>query len=102
MVDHIYGRGSSLVPSERPHIFAHELVMYVDYLERRIRADRGQTESREIRKISSNLMKGIEVCLEIAAGRANRDENLDSQIGRASCREGAGDGGAGGAAGVEA
>src|SRR5690625_149260 len=78
MVDHIYGRGSSLVPSERPHIFAHELVMYVDYLERRIRADRGQTESREIRKISSNLMKGIEVCLEIAAGRANRDENLDS------------------------
>ncbi|MEX0945094.1 MAG: hypothetical protein WDZ38_05415, partial [Balneolaceae bacterium] len=33
MVDHIYGRGESLVPAERPHMFAKELVMYVDYLE---------------------------------------------------------------------
>src|SRR5690554_907891 len=36
MVDHIYGRGESLVSSLRPHMFAKEMVMYVDYLEEMI------------------------------------------------------------------
>ena len=33
MVDHIHGRGPSLVPQERPHMFAQELVINVDYFE---------------------------------------------------------------------
>ena len=32
MVDHIYGRGESLVPKNRPQMFAKELVMYVGYI----------------------------------------------------------------------
>lgn len=31
MVDHIYGRGESLVPADRPHMFAKELALYVDH-----------------------------------------------------------------------
>jgi hypothetical protein len=31
MVDHIYGRGQSLVPADRPHMFAKELELYVDH-----------------------------------------------------------------------
>jgi hypothetical protein len=31
MVDHIYGRGTSLVPLDRPHVFAKELGLYVDH-----------------------------------------------------------------------
>lgn len=31
MVDHIYGRGPSLVPADRPHMFSKDLVMSVDY-----------------------------------------------------------------------
>ena len=34
MVDHIYGRGVSLTPAERPHMFAKEIDMNMDYLER--------------------------------------------------------------------
>ena len=33
MVDHIYGRGESLVPATRPHMFAKELELYVDHCE---------------------------------------------------------------------
>jgi hypothetical protein len=31
MVDHIYGRGPSLVPENRPHMFSKDLLMSVDY-----------------------------------------------------------------------
>jgi hypothetical protein len=31
MVNHIYGRGRSLVPADRPHMFSKDLVMSVDY-----------------------------------------------------------------------
>jgi hypothetical protein len=31
MVNHIYGRGKSLVPEDRPHMFTKDLVMSVDY-----------------------------------------------------------------------
>jgi hypothetical protein len=31
MVNHIYGRGKSLVPDDRPHMFVKDLVMSVDY-----------------------------------------------------------------------
>ena len=34
MVDHIYGRGPSLVSYERPHMFAKEISMYVDHFEK--------------------------------------------------------------------
>ncbi len=36
MVNHIYGRGKSLVSSERPHMFAKEIKLYVDYFKRMI------------------------------------------------------------------
>lgn len=31
MIDHIYGRGPSLVPEDRPHLFAKDLQLTVDY-----------------------------------------------------------------------
>src|SRR5690606_2108832 len=34
MVDHIYGRKASLVSAERPHMFANEIILYVDYVEK--------------------------------------------------------------------
>ncbi len=37
MVDHIYGVGPSLVPENRPHMFAKDLLLYVDYFERLVR-----------------------------------------------------------------
>lgn len=37
MIDHIYGRGPSLVPASRPHLFAKDLGLSIDYFEKLVR-----------------------------------------------------------------
>ncbi|MGD9082277.1 MAG: hypothetical protein PVJ50_00260 [Desulfobacterales bacterium] len=79
MVDHIYGRGSSLVSSKRPHMFAKEIVMYVNYFERMV-ADSSLTPStiKALLEFKNNLEAGLDFCLEIANKPPNPDENLAS------------------------
>ncbi|HLP40193.1 MAG TPA: hypothetical protein VK465_01690 [Fibrobacteria bacterium] len=45
MVNHIYGRGKSLVPESRPHMFVKDLVMSVDYFAKLV--DKLQPSDRE-------------------------------------------------------
>ena len=79
MVDHIYGRRDSLVPEERPHMFAKELRMYVDYInELAILSDPDEPEWRKLVKMKKNLEKGMDLCTEIANGKAYPGENLES------------------------
>lgn len=79
MVDHIYGRRESLVAENRPHMFAKELVMYVDYVEELMRqAGSDDKEIRKLNKIRINLEAGMEECLRIAGAKAYEDENLAS------------------------
>lgn len=79
MTDHIYGRGPSLVPSDRPHMFAKEMTMYVDYLEERIRQSGGdETEKRRMHSFCLNLGAGIHECLTIARSSPYEGENLTS------------------------
>jgi hypothetical protein len=79
MVDHIYGRGSSLVSSKRPHMFAKEIVMYVDYFERMV-ADSSLTPSsiKALLEFKNNLEAGLDFCLEIAHKPPYPGENLAS------------------------
>lgn len=79
MVDHIYGRSESLVPSERPHMFAKEIKLYVDYLEDLVDQSTGAAgELRKLLAFKSNLEAGMEYCLTIADSEPYRDENLAS------------------------
>lgn len=79
MVDHIYGRGSSLVSHRRPHMFAKELTMYVDAFEKKIAACTGlEKEIKMIREFKDNLRKGMAVCMEIADMTPYPGENLES------------------------
>ena len=79
MVDHIYGRVESLVPKERPHMFAKEINMYVDYIsELSIIAGDEEQEWKKLNKMRKNLEKGMDFCLEISATKAYPGENLDS------------------------
>lgn len=80
MVDHIYGRRESLVPAHRPHMFAKELVMYVDYLEERLRLMQpgDGADYKKLKVIRDNLETGMDECLAIANGPAYEDENLSS------------------------
>lgn len=79
MIDHIYGRSESLVPTERPHMFAKELVMYVDYFEDLAQQSDGSAgEIKKLGRFKKNLEAGMAYCLEIADSEAYKDENLHS------------------------
>ncbi|NGP88761.1 hypothetical protein [Fodinibius halophilus] len=79
MIDHIYGRGESLVPSERPHMFAKEIVLYVDYFEELVEQHDGSSGNiKKLKKFKNNLENGMDYCLEIAESESYKDENLDS------------------------
>lgn len=79
MVDHIYGRVPSLVPPERPHMFAKEIVMNVDYLEKLVMEKKGSFEKLDVlTEFIENLEKGMNLCLEISDQDPFPDENLAS------------------------
>lgn len=80
MVAHIYGHSESLVPKERPHMFAKELVMYVDYISELASqiepVDKQQW--RKLRKMRNNLEEGMDLCMDISTNEPYPDENLGS------------------------
>lgn len=79
MVDHIYGRGESLVSTERPHMFAKEIVMYVDYF--KILVQQCKYSAREIKMLQEyyrNLIGGMEFCAALASREPFEGENLAS------------------------
>src|SRR5699024_875101 len=79
MIDHIYGRGESLIPAERPHMFGNEIKLYVDYFEQLVEKSEGSDkEIKELKTYKENLEDGMDFCLEIAQAKPYRDENLDS------------------------
>lgn len=80
MVDHIYGRGASLVPPERPHMFAAEIVMYVDYFKRLVsRCSLVEPKARKLLEtFRANLEAGMDYCLSLAEAVPFPGENLAS------------------------
>ncbi len=79
MVDHIYGRGPSLVSAERPHMFAKEIMLYVDYFETLAKKCTGShKEMKALEEFKNNLTDGISFCLEIAKRKPYPGENLAS------------------------
>jgi len=79
MTDHIYGRGVSLVASDRPHMFCQELELYVNYYEKLI-GTMGTTEAeiKYLEIFKENLEKGIDLILEISKETEYKNENLRS------------------------
>jgi len=79
MVDHIYGRGPSLVSADRPHMFAQEIVLYVDFWERLARRDDLTPQTRSyLNTYAENLEAGMDACQALAAEPPFPDENLAS------------------------
>lgn len=79
MADHIYGRGPSLVSAERPHMFAQEIVLYVDFWERIARRDDLTTQIVSyLNTFAENLEAGMDECLALAAKTPYPGENLAS------------------------
>lgn len=78
MTDHIYGR-LNLVPDERPHMFAKEMIMYVDYLEELMdQSEDPVADMKSLTRFKNNLEKGMEYCEAIATSEPYEGENLSS------------------------
>lgn len=79
MVDHIYGRGPSVVSSQRPHMFAKEIMMYVDYFEKKVaHSSHTAKEIKILLEFKNNLEAGLDLCLEISKKPPYQDENIAS------------------------
>jgi len=80
MIDHIYGRIDSLMPPERPHMFAKEIEMYVDYFEKTLKYQ-NPAQVKELEAMEAfyqNMLKGFAVCEKIAQSKPYKGENLAS------------------------
>ena len=80
MVDHIYGRGESLVPASRPHCLAKELEMYVDHFAKQAAAIvPGDAKAlARLATVEENLQHGLEHYRRLVREPAYEGENLAS------------------------
>jgi hypothetical protein len=79
MVDHVYGRGESLVSSGRPHMLAQEFVLSVDHFGQLAAGfDGTPAEVKRLEAYRENLEGEAESCRRIAASAPYPGENLDS------------------------
>jgi hypothetical protein len=79
MTDHFYGRTVSLVDKARPHMFAKEIQMYVDYFSNLVKDSDGSNRTlKTLQTFYDNMIDGLEYCMEISAAKPYIDENLDS------------------------
>ncbi len=79
MVDQIYGRGKDLLASNRPHMFAKEMQLYVDYFQSLIDdALKNLRQQKALHTFYENMQNGFEYCKQIAQDIAYQGENLPS------------------------
>ena len=79
MIDHIYGRRPLLVSPQRPHMFANEIEMYVDYFEKIVkRSSHSSHNIKNLWEFKNNLEAGLGLCSEIAQKQPYNGENLAS------------------------
>jgi hypothetical protein len=79
MMDHIYGRGASLVPAERPHMFAAELALNLDdYAAQAAACKGGAKELAALREYRGNLEAAMSDCLALSRLEPYPGENLAS------------------------
>ena len=81
MVNHIYGRGKSLVSSDRPHMFSQEVEIYVNYFEKLLNTMELNAAGKSYLKIFlENLENGIDFILSIAERKPYEGENLETVV----------------------
>ena len=81
MVDHIYGRGRSLVSDQRPHMYAKEIRMYLTWVAGLM--DSALSDAKQnarVKKILQSLTEGVEYCSKMAHTKAQIGENLASLV----------------------
>ncbi len=83
MVGHIYGRNNIITRKNRPHMFIHELKMYVEYLKKKIEEYEQPINARgaaQLKTIKGNLITGIEYYNQLFSNLKSRFQFNFDQI----------------------
>lgn len=79
MVDHIYGRGESLVSEDRPHMFCQEIEMYVDYFAKLLKStELNESGTNYLIGFKENLENGMDFCNTFSEKEPFEHENVKS------------------------
>jgi hypothetical protein len=79
MVDQIYGRGKELLPKSRPHMFAKEIQLYVDYFRSLIDENLGNPRQHKmLDSFYENMKEGLDFCRTLAKSKPFKGENMPS------------------------
>jgi len=79
MMAHFYNKQKSLVSKERPHMFAKEIQMYVDYFDRLIKkSDLNERTTKTLNEFYENMKSGMEYCRTFSQKQPFTSENIDS------------------------
>jgi len=79
MMAHFYNKQKSLVSKERPHMFAKEIQMYVDYFDRLIKkSDLNERTTKTLNEFYENMKSGMEYCRTFSQKQPFTSENVES------------------------
>jgi hypothetical protein len=79
MMAHFYNKQKSLVSEERPHMFAKEIQMYVDYFERLIKkSEMNERTTKTLNEFYENMKSGMEYCRTFSQKQPFTSENIES------------------------
>ena len=79
MMAHFYNKQKSLVSKDRPHMFAKEIQMYVDYFDRLIKkSDLNERTTKTLNEFYGNMKSGMEYCRTFSQKQPFTSENIDS------------------------
>jgi hypothetical protein len=79
MMAHFYNKQKSLVSKDRPHMFAKEIQMYVDYFDRLIKkSDLNERTTKTLNEFYENMKSGMEYCRTFSQKQPFTSENVES------------------------
>ena len=79
MMAHFYNKQKSLVSKERPHMFAKEIQMYVDYFDRLVKkSELNERVTKTLNEFYENMKSGMEYCRTFAQKQPFTSENIAS------------------------
>jgi len=79
MMEHFYNKKESLISKDRPHMFAKEIQMYVDYYDKLVKeSDLSERVSKTLQEFYENLKSGMEYCRNFSNKMPYASENIES------------------------
>ena len=79
MMHHFYDKQKTLTSKDRPHMFAKEIQMYVDYFDRLVKkSELNDRVTKTLKEFYENMKSGIEYCRTFSQKQPYTAENIES------------------------